>query len=433
MKNINGLYLPAITGQFANWRYYQVVMKAGDIVKNLGNGKDPNYRIKTVTEVEVIYSRKGVNNLLQRAFDPKRLNPIKKYLLEQPDKYINNLTVAIFEGDPEWLPVDLRNMAGIDIKDEDYFEELGKTFGIIHLTGSETLFVLDGQHRLKGLRAASKESNELTNEEIAITLITHVDTPKGIKRTRRLFATINRHAKPVSEGENILLDEDDVSAIIVRRLIEEYKLFRGRNVIAQNKTANLKKSDVRKFSTVISLWNVNEILIDHSKLYPIKLSKTKYLKVRPVNEGFIDEEKEKVFRYWNTFFELFPKAKKFILEHENSKKDYRSNGGPFYLRPIGQEVIAIVYKTLSNSTHKSKIHNLSKIEVQLKSSFWNYVLWNPYKGTMINNKTYASNYLLYHFGFPLQSKQLSNLKENYKKNSGEQELDLPSPKHSSFS
>jgi DNA sulfur modification protein DndB len=420
------IYLPALTGQFAQWRYYQLIMKVGNIVENLGTDDAPNYRVKTVEEVGVIYSPENVSRLLQRLFDPKRLNPIKQYLLKQPDKYLNNLTFAIFDGQPEWLPIDLR-YAKIFERREQYFEEIAKSFGILHLTGEETIFVLDGQHRLRGLREAVKDSEELKQQDISVTLITHKDTADGIKRTRRLFSTINRHAKPVSEGENILLDEDDVSAIIVRNLIEEYPLFRNKNAIALNKTANLKKSDTDKFSTVISLWNVNEIVINHDKLYSIKIGK-KYLKIRPSDDELIEQEKERVFSFWDFFFRAFPTAKSFI--DKKLKSDPRFNGGPFYLRPIGQEIIANLYKVLLENGNVKKLNSISQIEEELNSDFWKFVLWDPYKSKMLNNKSYASNYLFYHFGVSLSKNKLSALTRNYKKNSGEQEKELPHPEFS---
>ena len=432
MLPVNGnsgkeLFLPAITGQFAQWRYYQLIMKVGDIVANFSQHDYPDYRIKTVEEVEVIYSKKGVSNLLQRAFDPNRLNPIKQYLLEQPDKYINNLTVAIFDGNPTWMPLDVRRLSDLGLQDESSLEEISKTFGIIHLTGNETLFVLDGQHRLMGLREAVKESENLRDEAVAITLITHNDTPEGIRRTRRLFATINRHAKPVSEGENILLDEDDVSAIIVRSLVEEYELFAGRDIIALNKTANLKRTDTDKFTTVISLWNVNEILIDHSRLYQIRLGKNKFLKIRPVDEAAIEDEKNRVFRFWDEFFSLFPKAREFVLDSRARGKDYRKKGGPFYMRPVGQEVVARVYKRLTEEDQKVRISYLANIEENLNSEFWHFVLWDPYKEKIINDKSLASSYLLYRLGLSLPPKEVDKLANKYKKNSGGKRLTLPGP------
>ena len=47
-----------------------------------------------------------------------------------------------------------------------------------------------------------------------------------MERTRRLFTTLNRYAKPVKKSEIIALDEDDIIAIITRELVEKYPLFR---------------------------------------------------------------------------------------------------------------------------------------------------------------------------------------------------------------
>lgn len=423
---MKALFLPAITGMFSKWRYYQIIMKVSDIVECDIIEDEFCYRVKTVDEVAYIYSEKGVSNLLQRAYEIRRLNPIKEYLLKQPDSYLNNITVAIFEGKPSWLPINLQNIGFKNLK-EDEIEELGKSFGVIHLTGKEILFVLDGQHRLKALRAAVETKTKLLEQEIAVTLITHQHTAEGKKRTRRLFSTINRHAKPVSEGENILLDEDDVSAIVARKMIEDYPLFRGKEIVALNKTANLTKSDKDKLTTVISLWNINETLIDHSSLYSNKI-KNQYLKIRP-DESLIEKQTQNVFHFWHTFFQLFPAAKDFVSLNGRMKKDQRENGGPYYLRPIGQEIIAIVYKKLIDEGHKSKIKYLASVERDLDSKFWHHVLFNPYKKTMYNKKNYGLHYFMYNFGFELTKKQIANLKQNYKKNSGELELDLPKPKY----
>ena len=182
-----------------------------------------------------------------------------------------------------------------------------------------------------------------------------------------MFSTINRHAKPVSDGENILLDEDDVSAIIVRNLIEEYPLFKWKEVIALNKTANIKKTDVRKLTTVISLWNINETLIDHSNLYSIKTARG-YLKIRPIDEKNIEIEKEKIFDFWDHFFKVFPNAKKFLNEPKESNKDYRQRGGSFFLRPIGQEIVAKLYQYMIESSNRQDIGRISEIEEELNST-----------------------------------------------------------------
>ena len=81
--------------------------------------------------------------------------------------------------------------------------------------------------------------------------------------------------KPVSEGENIILEEDDVSAIIARSLVERYKLFKNREVIAFNKNLNLKigKQDGNKFTSILALYAINEVIVDNEKFIHIKMKK----------------------------------------------------------------------------------------------------------------------------------------------------------------
>jgi len=54
----------------------------------------------------------------------------------------------------------------------------------------------------------------------------HNNKTERVAKTRRLFATLNRYAKPVSLTEIIALDEDDVVALTCRDLLENHPLFK---------------------------------------------------------------------------------------------------------------------------------------------------------------------------------------------------------------
>lgn len=416
------LFLPCLTGKFGSWRYYNIIMKIKDIV-------DLKTGIKSVPESRKIYSSNNLNQILQRAIDSKRIEPIKKYILKQKDRYFNSITVGISGGDPKWHPVSIRKDEKFD---ESVINYLNSMYGILELTGEEELFVLDGQHRLFGLREAYESDKQIGEEEISIMLVIHKDNPEGLKRTRRIFVSLNRNAKPVSEGENIILEEDDVSAIIARSLVERYKLFKNREVIAFNKNLNLKvgKQDGNKFTSILALYAINEVIVDNEKIYTYKNEKNKKpIRIRPEDENIIEREYKKVESFWNIYFSLFPKAKDFVEDFENNSS-LRNNkeGGVFFLRPIGQEIIAKVYRRYSDSGKSEHVKKLQLIEPKLHSDFWNYVLWDPFKNKMLTNKAYALNYLLYHLGEELSKKTIATIKSNYKKNSGDLNLSLPNPK-----
>lgn len=422
------LYLPALTGQFGQWRYYQVTVTIAEVVRNFGTINAPNHRIKTVEEVSEIYSQRGVSRLLQRAYDGKRLMPITNYLLMQPDKYINNLTVAIFGGSPDWLALDISHTAaGMPVSERD-LEFLGDTLGVIKLTGAETLFVLDGQHRLKGLRAAYEEDKSIGDEVVSITMIIHEDSDEGRERTRRLFSTINRHAKPVSKGENILLDEDDVSAIVTRRLIEEYPRFKNREVVALNKSANLYVNQYEtKFTSVLTLYAINELLLNNEQIYRQAYEefgqeyKKDKPKIRP-DADTIQSATDEIYKFWDSFFELFPEAVEF-LKGDSAIGLERKDGGPFYLRPVGQEAIAMIYKEFDGDT--GKFSKLSEIPATITDPFWRHVMWDG--SNVLQAKSHVRDYLLYQFGVMQDEKSIGTLRTRYLKYSGETDVELPVP------
>lgn len=418
---MKALYLPALTGQFANWRYYQAIMKISNLVESINSIS--NHRVKTTDEVEEINSLE-INQMLQRVFDSRRLEPLKNYLIKQSDKYLNNITIAIYGGNPEWLPIGLKAIGEIEDYDQDKIEEIEKAFGLIKLNGDETLFVLDGQHRIKALREAVKLDSTLLDQDVSVTLISHSPDAGGRMTTRRLFTTINRYAKPVSFGETILLDEDDLSAIITRDLINTHPVLSKNSLIAQNKTADLKfPKDNEKFTTSICLYNINELIIDKSVYPSFEGKKDNLVRVRP-DDDIVLREKSKVFKYWDMFFEIFDKA----LEFCNSPKGFRSKkeGNLFFLRPIGQEIIFnLLLELEKQNILNDKIQLLKVIDYELDSGFWRFVLYDPYKNKMIVNKSLAKHYLYYHFGLSLSNKQKESLQNNYRKNSGELNLELP--------
>jgi len=394
-------------------------MKVKDLV-------DPINGVKSVPEAKKIYRSDNLNEILQRLEDPKRIEPLKNYILKQKDRYFNSLTVAFTGGNPKWYPVSIKK----DIKfTEEDIEYLNLKFGILELTGKEELFILDGQHRLLGLKSAFKIKPEVGEEEISVMLVNHEETTEGIKRTRRIFVSLNRNAKPVSEGENIILEEDDASAIIARQLVEKFSLFKSNNVIAFNKNLNLKpgKQDIEKFTSLLALYNVNEVLIDHEKLYGKKVE-GKYVRIRP-DDKLIEEEYKVVSDFWDAFFSTFPNAKSFVNNPSKHSDFKTAKGGLFYLRPVGQEMIALFYKQLKLEKKLSKFSQLKKVEEYLESDLWNYILFNPHKGNVLMNKGNALTYLLYNLGYLIQKSRLKQVKSSYFKNSGDLKLDLPVPKY----
>ena len=50
---------------------------------------------------------------------------------------------------------------------------------------------------------------DLGDDEVSVIFVSHRDDAAGMRRTRALFTTLNKTAKPVNKSEIIALDESD--------------------------------------------------------------------------------------------------------------------------------------------------------------------------------------------------------------------------------
>ena len=73
-----------------------------------------------------------------------------------------------------------------------------------------------------------------------------------MQRSRRLFSTLNRYAKPVSMRDIIALDEDDVVAIASRDLIDTHPLF-ARDRLLDSRTKAIPENNGKAFTGIIGI------------------------------------------------------------------------------------------------------------------------------------------------------------------------------------
>ena len=113
--------------------------------------------------------------------------------------------VGIYGGTPDWFPVDVEEVG--ELQPLNLSERSRESLGILQLSGDEKLFAVDGQHRVEGIKIALENAPHLADEELTVLFVGHSQTPEGTSRTRRLFTTLNKYAKPVTPDEIIALDE----------------------------------------------------------------------------------------------------------------------------------------------------------------------------------------------------------------------------------
>ena len=215
------LMLPALRSKMGDWWYYSSVMRMSDIAERVSIAKE-------------IHQSRSLRDLLQRQLTD-RAGEIADYLIRQDQRFFNSLVVGTYGGDPKWHEVSMSR--GPSAPDCHFPTELQGILGLLVLDGNERLFALDGQHRVAGIRRALERNPALGREEVSVILVAGVtqdrrdEDPAGFERTRRLFTTLNRYAKPVSKMDTIALDEDDSVAIVTRNLVETHSPVPRENIV----------------------------------------------------------------------------------------------------------------------------------------------------------------------------------------------------------
>lgn len=356
--------LPAIKASIGNWKYYITSLSFRAIDEHVKGIDDE------------IHNSNVLSEMLQRSIT-RNYRHIKKYLLTQDERFFNSLVLAIYDGDPKWVEFD------ISFEGEDYLN-----VGFLKLIGGEKIFPVDGQHRVMGIKAALKEKPELSEETVPVIFIGHKNSPEGKQRSRRLFSTLNRYAKPVSEKDKIALDEDDIVAIITRNMLETFEPFSGRNIVIvagkaipdQNKSA---------FTSIVTLYQCNLELLKFFLVMSGNNSRAEdFIRFRPYNSIILEFE-EFCFSYWTSFVnEVSTVAKYLSSDSDNPASAYRNkeNGGNLLFRPIG--LLPFVYASLEISKRKDlsfieSLKMLNKVNLDLNSELWEQILWNDVSKKML--------------------------------------------------
>lgn len=397
-SKFSSLLLPGLRARMGNWVYYICFLKMRDIAERISIAKE-------------IHSSEALQELLQRQLKGARAREIKEYLLCQKERFFNALVVGSYGGSPRWYELSIKPYPGLE-RLPDYMEG---SLGVLQLEGSERLFAIDGQHRIAGIREALDEDSDLGDDEVCVIFVAGVvqehrnDDPIGFERTRRLFTTLNRYAKPVGKRDIIALDEDDIVAIVTRRLVEEYPLFQDKISVKQAK--NIPPTDRQSFTTIIALYDALDIF------FMTRRGWKNFKRFRPSDDD-IKRYYERAVELWSAFEQHFPP----ISEMRDSRKEdlvagkYRNEqGGHLLFRPVGLLVTVRCIRRLCDDQVRTEeaVERVSKVPMDLNSEPWVNLLWDPVNTRMItapeNQK--AAEILLYHaVGGNLSDQDLNDLK-----------------------
>lgn len=396
--------IPAIRSKIGNWTYY-----VGSIT--FEQVRDYVSRVD-----EELHTSKSLKDMIQRSITENYIS-IKEYIINQPELFFNSLVLAVYDDYPNWREVEV-TFEGF----ETY------RLGLLEFPGNHKIFPLDGQHRVEGIKAALEEDPTLASEQISAIFVGHKNDTEGMRRSRRLFSTLNRYAKPVTMDDIIALDEDDSIAICTRYLLEEFDLFTDKRV-TKSKNKAIPDNDKNSITSIITLYQCNRELLkafrakrkrENPNSKRDKKSLEAYLKFRPV-EIEIELYQKFCLKYWKIFCEENNAIRTFdnssIIDPARPFRN-RETGGNLLFRPVGLlpyvQATMEIYKR-SNSDFKVIHERLDNINYEMNSVPWKNILWNPIEKTMIMGSSGIVKLLLLYIYNKniIRPSELTSLKEKY--------------------
>ncbi|MBF0555462.1 MAG: DGQHR domain-containing protein [Nitrospirae bacterium] len=415
-------YLPALRGRFGDWAYYSALMPLNKIAERIDYAKN------------IPGEGNQLSKLIQRELKQGRAMEIASYICENDDRFFNSLVIAVYGGKPQWHPFDVKPVAPSIIDIDDLDSTARDSIGYLSLTNEEKLFALDGQHRLAGIKEALAKNPELGKEELSIIFVAHETTEVGLRRTRKLFTTLNKQAKPVNKSEIIALDESDAVAIVTRRLVEYHEYFNDGQIDILATKANLPHGDIKHFTTIINLYD----MLDTVLLYAVKRFSSKkataYRSNRP-DESELEELIETAASFFEICAKLFPELGSFFKAHKSDRHKILSEvrsatSGHILFRPIGLLMFCQIFDALmkmKKNTLNDSIEILSLLPTNLNEAPYKGTLWDP-KSQTIDNKKMAicRDILLYMLDY--QDKNAEKIRIKYAKALGEDEANVQLPK-----
>lgn len=356
--------IPAIRGLIGNWKYYTGVMSFEDIASSV------------TASIGELYKAPCLSEELQRALT-NNFESIRDYILKDNERFFNAIILAVYDGDPQWLEVQFKN------EEKDFCN-----VGFLQFSGEETIFPVDGQHRVAGIIEALKNNPELADEEVPVVFKAHRNTEDGKKKTRKLFSTLNRRAKPVGQNENIALDEDDVCSIITRELVQDYKLFSNKNIV-NSLGKQIPNNNETAITSLITLYQCVDIIVK-SLLAKEKITGKKYkeyLLYRP-NDQKLDILRKHVFTIFESFSNEIDSIKEYNASDRIDKaKPYRNEkGGNLLFRPLAITEFFAAAQILAEKNALSiddTFRLLNTIEFDISKKPWKGLIWD---GTKIINR-----------------------------------------------
>ena len=409
---------PALQAQIGDWYYYITTLTFEEVAQR-------------VLPATTLFTAPDMNAWIQRRVIPRRANQIANYLIDQEQHFFSGIVVGVYLGEPIWYEINVEENAvfGTPYLDSNARE----TLGVLQLDGTEKLYAIDGQHRVAGIRSALErlkrqkrfeEYESLANETLSIAFVSaDIEKEGDLERVRRLFTTLNKEAKKVSEPEIVALDEDDAAAIVTRWVAIRYEGLKGTNtsgketdynLIQLGRTHDIPTRNKRSITTIVTLYRVVKSVFQQE----LQSIRRRYKQNRP-GEGELESMYQEAVSIWE-LMRQHDKALNDVLGSEPSEErasKYRNDlGGHILFRPIGLQAFAGALGLLRTRgiENDRAVEGLCQLPMDISELPWEHVVWNPNPGSMITaNRAVAEAMFLHMVGHKPRSSRM-DLSKRYR-------------------
>ena len=397
------IYYAAMKMNMGDWTYYVVKLKMSEVATHISFASE-------------VHNDNTIHEQIQRTLNDSRAKgQIVKYLQNNSERFFNSIVVAALDGEPKFFSIKIDDDPRFDMIGDDITD----SFGVLRFSDSLKTYALDGQHRLKAIKELIENPAEnppppgFSNETLSVIYVipnNDTSTEEGknefLKSYRRLFSSLNRHAKPVAKNDIIIMDEDDRYAIVTRHLITEFEFFvwdgtENPIVDCDNKGESISGNN-GAFCTIIGLYKMNVHLLWDENMTddfgnPLTGSSWNNLIQDTPTEDNIDDLRNYLFKIWEALVVTLPELKeepsrmRSILENPvNGTKDsllFRPLLQTNLFAPLARRLMTDkgINKNSSIEEIKDALKPLSYIPSDLRHPLWKgfVTLQDPTTGNFV--------------------------------------------------
>jgi len=354
-----------IRAKMGDTPYFLAKMPAGQLIDSVGIAKElPEWPDMSADEK------------MQREYDIKRVvEEMVPYVVDDPNRFFGSLIIDIYSG---YKDIVFESVAEAVPALPAAYRVPMEDMGFLTLPGKERLIALDGQHRLLSLKIAIKgimgipagekmtaamnrlvPHPDLANEEISVIFVEHTDTQK----IRKIFNKINKYAKQTSRGDNIITSDDDVFAVISRKLLTEGEPLAPINGIdLVNWKSNTLSLRSKHLTTLSALYTISCTLLKDNKYS---------MNVLP-GESDVDNAYKEVADFWKVLLGNLDVFQDYIQLTKQDKPISAMRENNLLLKPVTQMALAHVARMAKNKgiPWNDIVEKLNRISWSFDNELW---------------------------------------------------------------